>query len=66
MKRFISIILAVAMIVCCFALVGCKKDDTKSGNKIAMITDYGDITDESFNQATWEAVKAFCEETKLT
>ena len=60
MKRFISIILAVAMALCCFALVGCGKDNTKSDNKIAMITDYGDITDESFNQATWEAVKAFC------
>ena len=29
--------------------------------KIAMITDYGDITDQSFNQTTWEAVKAFGE-----
>ena len=29
--------------------------------KVAMITDYGDITDQSFNQTTWEAVKAFGE-----
>ena len=29
--------------------------------KIAMITDYGDITDQSFNQTTYEAVKAFSE-----
>ena len=29
--------------------------------KIAMITDYGDITDQSFNQTTFEAVKAFAE-----
>lgn len=28
---------------------------------IAMITDYGDITDQSFNQTTYEACKAFCE-----
>ena len=27
-----------------------------------MITDYGDITDQSFNQTTYEACKAFCEE----
>ena len=27
--------------------------------KIAMVTDYGDITDQSFNQTTWEAVVAF-------
>ena len=26
-----------------------------------MITDYGDITDQSFNQTTYEACKAFCE-----
>ncbi len=28
-----------------------------------MITDYGDITDESFNQTTYEASKALCEPT---
>ena len=30
--------------------------------KVAMITDYGDITDQSFNQATYEGAKAWCEE----
>ena len=29
--------------------------------KVAMVTDYGDITDQSFNQTTYEACKAFCE-----
>ena len=29
--------------------------------KVAMITDYGDITDQSFNQSTYEACKAFGE-----
>ena len=29
--------------------------------KVAMITDYGDITDQSFNQTTYEACKAFAE-----
>ena len=33
---------------------------TASG-KIAMITDSGDITDESFNQITWETCKAYGE-----
>ena len=28
--------------------------------KVAMVTDYGDITDQSFNQTTYEAAKAFC------
>ena len=30
--------------------------------KIAMITDYGDITDQSFNQTTYEACKKFSDE----
>ena len=29
--------------------------------KVAMVTDYGDITDQSFNQTTYEACKAFTE-----
>ena len=29
--------------------------------KVAMITDYGDITDQSFNQTTYEACKAYCD-----
>ena len=28
---------------------------------VAMITDYGDITDQSFNQTTYEACKAYCD-----
>jgi len=31
--------------------------------KVAMVTDYGDITDQSFNQTTWEACLAFAEQT---
>ena len=33
--------------------------ETAAEFSVAMITDYGDITDESFNQATYEACKAF-------
>lgn len=33
--------------------------------KIAMVTDYGDITDQSFNQTTWEAVVAFGEDNNM-
>ncbi len=39
-------------------------DDQTPANtefRVAMITDYGDITDESFNQTTYEACKAFCD-----
>ena len=29
--------------------------------KVAMITDYGDITDQSFNQTTYEACREYCD-----
>jgi basic membrane protein A len=38
-------------------------DDQTPANtefRVAMITDYGDITDESFNQTTYEACQEFC------
>lgn len=35
-------------------------EPTAGDVKVAMITDYGDITDQSFNQTTYEACKA-CE-----
>jgi len=69
MKKFLAMILALVMAL---SLVACgKKDEPKTDDqnpggdtnevtyKIAMITDYGDITDQSFNQTTYEACKAF-------
>jgi basic membrane protein A len=46
---------------------GSTSDSSSSdaGYKIAMITDSGDITDESFNQTTYEASKEFAEENGL-
>ena len=38
----------------------------ESSVKVAMITDYGDITDQSFNQTTYEACKAYCDENGLS
>ena len=32
-----------------------------SDYRVAMVTDYGDITDQSFNQTTYDAGKAWCE-----
>lgn len=49
-----------------FAFTACGGNDADTTDyKVAMITDYGDITDESFNQTTYEACKAFCEENDL-
>ena len=74
MKKILALLLALCMV---FALAACGQSaapaaeaparaeaapaETASGAKVAMITDYGDITDQSFNQTTYEACKAFCE-----
>ncbi len=62
MKKFLAILLALAMV---FTLAACgekeEAQETDAAYSVAMITDYGDITDESFNQATYEGCKEFCE-----
>ena len=71
MKKFLALMLALVMAL---ALVACgqqKEPDVQEAQgptgtdevtyKVAMITDYGDITDQSFNQTTYEACKAFAE-----
>ena len=65
MKKFLALLLAAVMTL---ALVACggkdngdANNDGKKTEKVAMITDYGDITDQSFNQTTYEACKAYCE-----
>ena len=62
MKKFVALFLVLVMVAALF--VGCKKDD-KGGMRVAMITDYGDITDESFNQATYVGAKAWCDANKV-
>ena len=71
MKRILALVLALCMV---FALCACSSGDkdpktTDNGNetamKVAMITDYGDITDQSFNQTTYEACKAYCSEKSI-
>lgn len=61
MKKVVSILLAVAMVAALLTGCGSKGAAGTAGYKVAMITDYGDITDQSFNQTTYEACKAFCE-----
>lgn len=65
MKKFLALLLTAGLAIGCLAGCGSSKaDDSSNGGdseyKVAMITDYGDITDESFNQTTYEACKAFC------
>lgn len=69
-KRILAMLLSGAMI---FSLAACGSGgndegsgggDSDSGEEmnIAMVTDSGDITDQSFNQTTYEASKAWAEE----
>ena len=67
MKKFFALLLAVVMVL---SLVACgevkepettEPENTEATYSVAMVTDYGDITDQSFNQTTYEACKAFCE-----
>ena len=62
MKKIITIFLALVLALALVACGGGGDKDGADGNgdyKVAMITDYGDITDQSFNQTTWEAVQQF-------
>ena len=54
MKKLISIVLAALMLLSVAAFA-------EGDYRVAMITDYGDINDQSFNQTTYEACKAYCE-----
>ena len=56
MKKIIALLLVAVMAM---SLVACNASNAGEGTRIAMVTDYGDITDQSFNQTTWEAVVAF-------
>jgi len=51
--------LALALFMSIFTLAACGELEQV---EIAMITDYGDIDDESFNQGTWEGIVAFAED----
>ena len=60
MKRFFTALLALLMVLSLGTLVACNPaEENGTEYKVAMITDYGDITDQSFNQTTWEAVVQF-------
>jgi basic membrane protein A len=54
MKKVLALLLSLALCMTAFAALA-------EDMRVAMITDYGDITDQSFNQTTYEAAKAYCE-----
>ena len=54
-----KVLLSLLLAICALSLIGC---GTTESYEIAMVTDYGDITDQSFNQTTWEAVTDYANE----
>ena len=63
MKKLISMLLALVMVLGLTACGG-SEDTPDAGTaeyKVAMITDYSDITDQSFNQTSYEGCKAYCD-----
>ena len=75
MKKFLALALALVMSMSLVACGNKTEDEVKEpvadeqqeevtnteDMRVAMITDYGDITDQSFNQTTYEACKAYSE-----
>ena len=64
-KRVIVLLLIITMVLPMTACTGSSSgsdDDYDGEYKVAMITDAGDITDQSFNQMTYEACNAWCKE----
>ena len=63
MKKILALVLVLVMALSLVACGSEKPAESKGGEyKVAMVTDYGDITDQSFNQTTWEAVVKFGED----
>lgn len=63
MKKILLFAAAAAAALCLF---GCsKKTDSKAALRIAMVTDSGDITDQSFNQTTYQACKDYAAANKV-
>ena len=60
MKKLIAALLAGLMLL---SLAACGGSGNGSGGdmNVAMVTDSGDITDQSFNQTTYETAKSWCE-----
>ena len=59
MKKIIALVLALVLAMGLVACGGGNNGGNDAEYRVAMVTDYGDITDQSFNQTTWEACVAF-------
>ncbi len=58
MKKILAVLLAVALV--CSLAVMASAEEAGVVTKVALVTDVGTIDDESFNQACWQGVEAWC------
>ena len=65
MKKILSLLLVLTLALSLVACGGNAAQSEGGEYKVAMVTDYGDITDQSFNQTTWEAVVKFGEDNNV-
>ena len=65
MKKMIALLLALVMVMGLLTACGGSGENAPGAGaseyKVAMITDYSDITDQSFNQTSYEGCMAYCE-----
>lgn len=70
MKRenIVIILCLVSLILCsCSYNVEeiCREEGKRTDYRVSMISDMGDITDQGFNQSTYQACKAFCDDNNI-
>ena len=62
MKKIVTLLLAT-LLICGLVLTGCAPQEKY---EIALVTDVGNIDDQSFNQGSWEGVKQYAEDNNVT
>lgn len=62
-KKLISLLLILTLTLSCSVLLS---SCGSKGGEIALITDKGNIDDQSFNQGAWEGVVKYAKENKIT
>ena len=67
-KNIVIILCLVSLILCsCSYNVEdiCREEGKRTDYRVSMISDMGDITDQGFNQSTYQACKAFCDDNNI-
>ncbi|MGI6577114.1 MAG: BMP family lipoprotein [Eubacteriales bacterium] len=64
MKKYLAFTLILAIVLSLLTLAGCNKAGSNKF-ELALVTDLGTIDDKSFNQGSWEGLKAYAEDHDL-